>query len=131
MTHVRTRPIRENSRLSGQGLGLNAHRMVAETAVKMADEYFDLYMAENNALWKMFKENLTPKQRRVAFVAKIAPSLLEDARLLLVDCLSQPEDVVTQHMKDSIMEALVLDNDLRANRSVAAQHAMLPGMTRH
>ena len=30
--HVRTRAIRENSRLSGQGTGLNAHRMVAETA---------------------------------------------------------------------------------------------------
>lgn len=123
MAHVRTRSIREDSRLSGQGTGLNAHRMVAELAVKMADEHFDLYMSENNDLWKLFKEHLTPKQRRVAFVTRIAPVLLEDARLILTDMLSQPVDVVTQHMKDEIMEALILDNDFRANRKVAAQHA--------
>lgn len=136
MTHVRTRHIRENSRLSGQGTGLNAHRMVAELAVKLADEHFDLYMSENNELWKLFKDNLTPKQRRIAFVSKVAPVLLEDARLILTDMLTQPEDVVTQHMKDQIMEALILDNDFRANRKVAAQHAemaatMIRAPTRH
>ncbi len=123
MTHVRTRKIREDSRLSGQGTGLNAHRMVAELAVRMADEHFDLYMSENNELWKLFKENLTPKQRRIAFVTKVAPVLLEDARLILTDMLTQPDDVVTTHVKDQIMEALILDNDFRANRKVAAQHA--------
>ncbi len=136
MTHVRTRKIVEDSRLSGQGTGLNAHRMVAELAVKMADEHYDLYMSENNELWKLFKANLTPKQRRVAFVLKVAPVLLEDARLVLTDMLAQPDDVVTTHLKDQIMEALILDNDFRANRKVAAQHAemaatMMRGQTRH
>lgn len=126
--HVRTRKIVENSPLSGQGTGLNAHRLVAETAVKMADEYFDLYMAKDNALWKLFKETLTPKQRRVAFVARVAPALLEPARLILTDMLTQPDDVVSQKLKDEIAEALILDTDFRANRTVAAQHSTLPGM---
>ena len=38
-------------------------------------------------------------------------------------------DVCSPHMKEEILEALVLDNDLRANRSVAAQNAM--GLTVH
>lgn len=123
MAHVRTRPIHEDSRIAGSGRGLNAHRMVAEMAVKMAYEYYDEYMSANNELWKMFKESLTPKQRRAAWVSKIAPVLLEDARLVLTDLLSQPEDVVPVSMKDTILEALVKDSDFRANRKVAAQHA--------
>jgi hypothetical protein len=128
MTHVRTRNIRENSRIAGIGRGLNAHRMVAETAVSMAQAAFEQYMSAHNELYRAFRANMTEKQARAAFVARIAPVLLEEARLVLVDCLTQPDTECTPFMKQQIVEALALDNDLRANRSVAAQHAVMPGM---
>lgn len=124
MTHVRTREIRENSRVAGAGRGLNAHKMVAETAVSMANAAFEQYMSAHNELWKAMRENLTEKQARVAFVARIAPLLLEEARLALTDCLTQPDDECTPHMKAQIVDALVKDTDFRANRTVAAQNAM-------
>lgn len=130
MAHVRTRKIRENSRIAGIGHGLNAHRMVAETAVAMANAAFEQYMSAHNEVYRAFRANLTEKQARTAFVARIAPIMLEEARLVLVDCLTQPDDECTPFMKDQIGEALALDNDLRANRSVAAQHSTL-GLTRH
>lgn len=128
MAHVRTRPIRENSRIAGVGRGLNAHRMVAETAVAMANAAFEQYMTAHNEVYRAFRQNMTEKQARVAFVARIAPIMLEEARLALTDCLSQPDDVCSPHMKEQIVDALVKDTDFRANRSVAAQHAALPGM---
>lgn len=126
--HVRTRPIIEDSRLAGIGRGLNAHRMVAETAVAMAEARYEQYMGANNELYRALREGLTEKQMRLAVIAKIAPLLLEEARLALTDCLSQPDDVCSKKMKDDIVDALVKDTDFRANRSVAAQHAFLPGM---
>ncbi len=128
MVHVRTRPIRENSRIAGAGRGLNAHRMVAETAVAMANAAFEKYMSAHNEVYRAFRQNMTEKQARIAFVSRIAPVLLEEARLMLTDCLSQPDDVCSPHMKEQIVDALVKDTDFRANRSVAAEHAMLPGM---
>lgn len=128
MAHVRTRQIRENSRIAGVGRGLTAHRMVAETAVAMANECYEMHMSANNALYQAFRQNLTEKQARVAFVARVAPTLLEEARLALTDCLSQPDDVCSPKLKGEIVDALVKDTDFRANRSVAAQHAVLPGM---
>jgi hypothetical protein len=125
--HVRTRPILDPSRLSGQGTGLNAHRIVAETAVAMANEHFEHYMIVNNALWNTLREHLTEKQARMVFVAKIAPMLLEEARLALTDCLTQPDDVCPKSLKDKIADALIKDTDLRANRLKAATH-MPPGL---
>ena len=77
MAHVRTRKIAENSRVAGLGRGLNAHRMVAETAVAMAQAAFEQYMSAHNEVYKAFRQNLTEKQARMAFVARIAPTLLE------------------------------------------------------
>ncbi len=125
--HVRTRPIRENSRISGQGTGLNAHRLVAETAVGIAEAMFPDYMAANNDLWKSFRAVMSEKAARVVFVKQAAPQLLEEARLTLTDMLSQPDDVVPVRMKDEIAEALILDSDFRANRLRAAEH-MDPGL---
>lgn len=120
--HVRTRPIRENSRIAGIGRGLNAHRMVAETAVKLAYELYEGWMSEHNETRRAFKAIPTEKARQLVFVRQAAPQLLEEARLLLTSCLSQPDSVVPKHMKDDIAEALMLDNDLRANRVKAAEH---------
>jgi hypothetical protein len=126
--HVRTRKIVENSRLAGIGRGLNAHRMVAETAVAMAQSAYEQYMSAHNELYRAFRQDMTDKQARLAFVARVAPALLEEARLALTDCLSQPDDVCSVRLKEEIADALIKDTDLRANRSVAAQHAMISGM---
>lgn len=124
--HVRTRQIVEPSNLAGIGRGLNAHRMVAETAVEMANAHFEHYMIAYNELYRTMKDaGLTEHQMRVAFVAKIAPLLLEEARRALTDCLAQPDDECTPHMKAQIMDALVKDTDFRANRAVAAQYAQV------
>ncbi len=120
--HVRTRRIIDPSRVSMPGNGLNAHRMVAEAAVAMANEHFELYMRADNELWKTVREKLTEAQARTVFVATIAPKLLEEARLMLTDLLSQPDDVCTPHMKAEIADALIKDNDMRANRVKAAEH---------
>jgi hypothetical protein len=120
--HIRTRRIIENSRISGQGTGLNAHRLVAETAVGIAEAMFPDYMAANNELWKAFRAHMTEKEARVVFVKQAAPQLLEEARLTLTDMLSQPDDVVPVKVKDEIAEALIKDTDFRANRLKAAEH---------
>ena len=120
--HARTRPIRENSRISGVGTGLNAHRLVAETAVKLAHEYYEPYMSANNELYKAARRSLTERQWRLAFVRQAEPQLLEEARLALTDMLSKPDDVVSLRLKDETADALIKDSDFRANRLRAAEH---------
>jgi hypothetical protein len=120
--HIRTRPIRENSRISGARTGLNAHRLVAETAVEMAKACYEAHMSANNALYRAFRQNLTEKQAILAFVNRVAPTLLEEARLALTDMLSRPESEIPRALKDEIADALILDCDFRANRLKAAEH---------
>ena len=124
MAHVRTKKLRDPLRVGG---GLNAHRMVANVAVEMANELFEVYMRENEVYGKMRAGGqVTEKAARKLFVERVAPKLLEDARQSLTACLSQPDDRVTPHMKQQIYEALVKDSDLRANRMVAASQAVVP-----
>ena len=120
--HVRTRRIVENSRISGQGTGLNAHRMVAETAVKLAYELYESWMGEHNEVRRAFLAIPTEQARILVFVKQAAPQLLEEARLVLTNCLSQPDDVVPKAMKDEIADALIKDSDFLANRLKAAEH---------
>ena len=116
----------DNSRLSGAGRGLNAHRLVAETAVKLAYNVYEAWMGANNDLYRTMRENLTNRRIETIFVAKIAPTLLEEARIALTECLSQPDSEVPVSMKDEIAEALILDNDLRAKRIVAQDRVTAP-----
>lgn len=120
--HIRTRQIREDPRLGGIGRGLNAHIMVAKTAIGLAEACYEAHMSANNALYRAFREQLTEKQARLAFIARVAPTLLEEARLALTDCLSRSDDECPPSMKNEIADALMKDNDLRANRLVAAEH---------
>lgn len=111
----------DNSRLSGMGTGLNAHRLVAETAVSLAQSCYEAWMGANNELYRKMRENLTNKQIETIFISKVAPTLLEEARKALATCLSQPDSEVPVSMKDQIAEALILDTDFRANRFKAAE----------
>ena len=117
-----SRRTQDNSRISGAGRGLNAHIMVAQTAVEMAQACFEAHMSANNELYRAFRQNLTEKQARLVFVKQVAPTLLEEARLALTDCLTQSDDEVSPRLKDEIAQALILDSDLRANRLKAAEH---------
>ena len=118
--HVRTRGVIDPSRI---GPGLNAHRLVAETAVKIAQEFWELYMGANNELYRAFMSaHPNQKAAMTTFVALVAPNCLEDARLALTECLSKGDDVVPPAMKDEIAEALILDSPLRASRKKAAEH---------
>jgi len=118
--HIRTKRLVEPARM---GPGLNAHRLVAETAVKIAQEYWEAYMGANNELYRSFMSaHRNQKEAMKTFVALVAPNCLEDARLALTACLSKPDDVVPVSMKDEIAEALILDAPLRANRKKAPEH---------
>lgn len=119
----------ELSRLSGTNTGLNAHRMVAEVAVKMAEEFFETFAADN-AFYRAIRAQgqITEKAARLVFVERVAPRLLEDARRALTDCLTLGDDVMPKKQKDEIAAALILDTDLRANRFVAEENATIPSV---
>lgn len=115
---------REKLRAGG---GLNAHKLVAEVAIEMANELFDVYAKENDVYRAMRQRGeVTEKQARKTFVERVAPRLFEDARASLVACLAEPDDRVTPGMKETIYEALLLDNDLRGKRTVASDVATVP-----
>lgn len=123
--HVRTKPLREKLPF---GPGLNAHRLIAETAIEMANELFEIY-ARDNAVYKALRAQgeVTEKDARRHFVSRIAPTVLEDARQTLTSMLGMPDDAVSPGLKEEIYEALLLDNDLRARRHVALDQATVPG----
>lgn len=118
------RPYRDNPRF---GPGLNAHAMVMNVAVEMANEMFEVYSREN-AFHRKMRANgqVTDKAARRLFVERVAPRLLSEARQALTNMLTQPDDRVPLSMKDEIAAALILDNDLQAKRFVAADYAAIP-----
>lgn len=117
----------ELSRLSGAATGLNAHRMVAEVAVSMAEAYFETFAADN-AFYRAIRAQgqISEKAARLVFVERVAPRLLEDARRVLTDCLTLDDGTMPRKQKDEIADALVKDTDLRANRYVAEENATIP-----
>ena len=122
------RKTQENSRISTMGTGLNAHRMVAEVAVAMTQELFEVF-AHDNAFYQGLTANgeISEHAARLVFLDRMAPRMLEDARRVLTDMLTMPDEVVPRAQKDEIADALIKDTDLRANRFVAAENATIPG----
>jgi hypothetical protein len=107
------------------GPGLNAHRLVAETAVDMAQELFEVYARENEFYRALRAGNqITEKAARLVFVERVAPKLLQDARQALALCLTQLD--VSEGLKEEIAEALILDAPLQASRLVAESQATVP-----
>jgi hypothetical protein len=122
--HVRTKRVVDPLPFGG---GLNAHRLVAETAIEMANEAFELY-ARENGIYKALRAQgqLNEKQARRFFVERVAPRMLEDARQTLTQMLGMDDNAVAPNVKETIYEALILDNDLRAKRHVAPDQAKGP-----
>lgn len=105
--------------------GLNVHRLVATVAIAMGEELFEIY-ARDNATYKALKEagQITRRGARKEFIKRVAPKLYEDARKHLTEQLGMPE--ISELAKQEIYEALILDNELRANRMVAKEQATVP-----
>jgi hypothetical protein len=106
---------------------LNAHKLVADTAMEMANEYFELWATDNKVYAALRKDGtVSEPQARRRFAQRIAPMLFEDARQQLGKMLGMPDDAVCQTMKDEIFEALLLDHPLRSKRPVALNMATIP-----
>jgi hypothetical protein len=94
-----------------------AHKLVLETAQKMAGELYDEVMRGNAmyAGWKEMtvKRGLTAEQSQRMFVALIAPKLLEPARAILASVLG---DKSKEHLHAAIYDSMLLDNAIRASR---------------
>ena len=106
-------------------MALNAHFLIVKTAKEMANKLFEIYACDN-LIYRTLRARgeITEKQARHRFVNRVAPKLYEDARQMLVACLSQPDSQVTPTMKDEIAEALIGDAPLRANRMVAKERVL-------
>lgn len=109
--------------------GLNAHKLVAATAIEMAQALFEEFMQDNALYGAMKAKYRTEKACRRRFVKQVAPKFLEEARRALSNMLIQEH--VSQMAKDEIYEALILDNEMRANRVVAKDKATLPAVLMH
>lgn len=99
----------------------HVHKMVAETAKTMCHEVYDALMQRNDwyALWKSQHPNLSSSVAlEEAFVRKNWGKYVDGARATLAGMLSSPLD---ETLKESIMEALMLDNTLLRGRGPTAQ----------
>ena len=114
-----------SKRISRPNSGLNAHKMVASVAIEMAEDLFEVY-ARDNAMYRKMRADgqVTEKAARRVFIDRVAPRLLEDARQTLISMLGLED--VHENLKSQIYEAILLDNDLRANRFVAENVAVTP-----
>lgn len=84
---------------------VTAHRLVAQTAVEMAQEIYEELCSGSNAIYKVHGD-------RDDFIRQCAPTLRAAARAVLAEMLTKPEHEVSQWEKDKIYEALVMDAEL-------------------
>jgi len=98
----------------------HVHKMVAETAKAMCHEVYDALMQRDDwyALWKSQHPNLRGAALEEAFVRKNWGKYVDGARATLAGALARPLD---ESLKESIMEALMLDNTLLRGRGPTAQ----------
>ena len=102
-----------------------AHEQVLDTARGMAHEvYADIMSADNElyADWKSQCDDLTPEKCEELFVELLVPHLLEPARATLAAMLRSP---MYEHLHESIYDALIKDNVLRAGRIAPKGRARL------
>lgn len=112
-------------------MALHAHPMVRDLAEKMANELFETY-AQVDGYYSALKEAAskdgtmpaTEKRARKLFVARVAPRLFEEARRALTAVLASED--ATDYMKQQVMDALIKDNMMRANRTVARSSVKVP-----
>jgi len=92
-----------------------AHPMIRDTAVGMAEEYYEVLAYHNEF------RRLNPSRKR--FVRLLWPKLLEQAREVLAGSLGEGS-LLPEDQKELVAEALILDNQLRigGRRVIGAFH---------
>lgn len=100
--------------------GAHAHKVVAEAANGLCNEVYDLLMLNNEirAEWKRQHPGASEKGLRIAFLKRFVDLSIAPARATLAGMLAQPYD---ETLKESILEALVLDNTLKKGRADGAR----------
>lgn len=88
-----------------------SHMLVSKTAVQICGAAYEM-MAKDDSFFKMW-----PKEKE--FVAKQWGNFIRPARESLTKMLTM--DSVSQHMKDEILEALLLDRALPSNGDTSLQ----------
>ena len=94
----------------------HAHKLVYEQAREIAHILYDEMMTNNPQVydeWKKQNPELGSKALEARFVAKTTPKCLPAARATLAGMLNLPID---EGLKETIHEALVLDNTLLRGR---------------
>lgn len=94
---------------------VHAHKLVHETAIAMAHALYDTMMQDNQwyEAWKKANPGKSSKELEVKFCNKNVKRLLPQARATLAQMLTTSTDEV---LKESIYEALLLDNTLKRGR---------------
>ena len=88
------------------GPGAHCHHLIASTAKEMAGSMYD-DMALDNAFYAQCKRQGVTRGK---FIAKLWPTLLEQARSTLADMLTIGPD---SPLKETISDALIKDKSLR------------------
>lgn len=93
----------------------HAHKLIDETAREMAASVYEELMKKNDwyARWRAKNPDAGPKALQYRFVMKVYPTLLENARAILAGMLNTSPD---ERLRETIAEALLLDNTLVAGR---------------
>lgn len=93
----------------------HAHVLIKETAEAMAHELYDTVMQNDfwYRYWKELHPEMDAKQLEEEFVKHNTGKLLPDARAALAKILAVSND---EAMKETIYEALLLDNTLLKGR---------------
>lgn len=94
----------------------HVHKQIRSVAQEMCAHAYELLMGHNDIFeaWKKANPDLSPKQLESRFIAKNWSSYVQTARATLAGMLGNP--MVDAALKESIMEALMLDNTLMRGR---------------
>jgi hypothetical protein len=98
----------------------HAHKLVAETAVEMAHELYDIMMLDNEwfRCWQQQNPGASRRELELRFVRKNLPKLIPQARAMLARSLATTTDPA---LRETIYSALLLDNTLLRGRQPRAQ----------
>ena len=93
----------------------HVHKLIAETAQAMCHEVYDALMQKDEwySMWKRSHPNLRGAALEAAFVKRNWSKYVDPARATLAGMLGTGLDT---GQKESIMEALLLDNTLLRGR---------------
>lgn len=105
-------------------MSLYAHKLVYETALKMAEAVYEIYMAKVNPeyrAWKDANPGLSGDSLGRAWAAKAAPQYFAQARATLAGMLQRQ---LPEELKQQIADALILDAQFEPARSKAQRRKL-------